>query len=118
MWYFSPWEALPAGEADCDGWIEVTTGSGSTCDDGERDTNGETPTDLEDAAEGGDANGGGAVDGEACYGCDTGEAESSSGKDSVLNQGMDEALTRRRTRLLLRPCIPSASEVCSSVRRG
>ena len=116
MWYFSPGKILPAGEADCDGRIEVTTGSGGTGDDGEGDANGETPTDLEDAAEGGDTNRGGAVDGKACYGCDTGEAGSSSVKDSVLDQGMGEALTRRRTRLLLRPCIPSASEVCSSVR--
>ena len=116
MWYFFPGEALPAGEADCDGWVEVATGGGGTGDDGEGDANGETPTNLEDAAEGGDADGGGAVDGKACYGCDTGEAGSSSVKDSVLDQGMGEALTRRRTRLSLRPCIPSASEVYSSVR--
>ena len=84
MRYFSPWEALPAGEADCDSWVKVTTGSRGTGDDSEGDANGETPTNLEDAAEGGDTDGGGAVDGKACYGCDTGEAGSSSVKDSVL----------------------------------
>lgn len=118
MWYFSPWEALPAGEADRNCWVEVTTRGGSTGDDGEGDTNGETPTDLEDAAEGGNAEGGGAVNGEGCYGCDTGETGSSSVTDSVLDEGVREGLTRKRIRLLLRPYIPSASEVCSVVRRG
>ena len=78
MWYFSPGEALPASEADCNSWVEVATGGRSTGDDGEGDANGETPTNLEDAAEGGDANGRGGVNGKACYGCDTGEAGSSS----------------------------------------
>ena len=88
MWYFSPWEALPAGEADCDGWVEVATGGGGTGDDGEGDANGEAPTNLENAAEGGDTDGGGAVDGKACYGCDTGEAGSTLVKDSVLGEIM------------------------------
>ena len=112
MWYFPPGEALPCGEADCDGGVEVATGGGGTGDDGEGDANGETPTDLEDATEGGDAEGGGAVDGEACYSCDTGEAGSLSVKRFVLDEGIGEGLTRKRIRLLLRPCIPSASEAC------
>ena len=96
----------------------MATGCRSTGDDGEGNANGETPTDLEDAAEGGNAEGGGAVNSEGCYGCDTGKAGSSSVKDSVLDDGIREGLTRRRTRLLLRPYIPSASEVCNIVRRG
>ena len=118
MWYFFPRESLPAGEADCDSWVEVATGGRCTGDDSEGDANGETPTDLEDAAEGGDANGGGGINGKACYSCNTGEAGSSSVKDFVLDDGIGEALTRRRTRLLLRPCILSAIEVYSAVRRG
>lgn len=96
----------------------MATGSGGTGDDGEGDTNGETPADLEDAAEGANAERGGAVDGEVCYTCDTGEAGSLSVKDSVLDEGIDKALTRRRIRLWLRPYIPSASEAYSFVRRG
>ena len=118
MRYFSPGKALPAGEADCDSWIEMATGGRSTGDDGEGNANGETPTDLEDAAEGGNAEGGGAVKSEACYGCDTGEAGTSSVKNFVLDDGIREGLTRRKIRLLLRPYIPSASEVCNVVRRG
>lgn len=109
---------MPCGEADCDSWVEVATGGGGTGDDGEGDANGETPADLEDAAEGGDAEGGGAVEGEVCYACDTGEAGSLSVKGFVLDESIGEGLTRRRTRLLLRPCIPSTSEACISVRRG
>ena len=47
-----PGEALPDSEANCDGWIEVPTGSGGTGDDSKRNTNSETPAYLEDAAEG------------------------------------------------------------------
>lgn len=109
---------MPCGEADCDGGVEVATGGGGTGDDGEGDTNGETPANLEDAAEGGDSERGGAVDREGCYGCDTGEAGSLSVKGSVLDEGIGEGLTRKRIRLLLRPCTPSASEACNIVRRG
>ena len=95
----------------------MATGGGGTGDDGEGDTNGETPADLEDAAEGGDSERGGAVDREGCYGCDTGEAGCLSVKGSVLDEIIGEGLTRKRIRLLLRPCTPSASEACSIVRR-
>ena len=94
----------------------MATGGGGTGDDGEGDANGETPADLEDAAKGGDTEGGGAVEGEVCYACDTGEAGSLSVKGFVLHLGA--GLTRRRIRPLLRPCIPSASEACIFVRRG
>ena len=57
MRHLSPWEALPAGETDGYGRVEVPTGGGGAGDDGESDTDGETPADLEDAAEGGNANG-------------------------------------------------------------
>ena len=80
MGYFTPGEALPCGEADRDSGVKVATGGGGTGDDGEGDTNGETPADLEDAAKGGDAERGGAVNREGCYGCDTGEAGSLSVK--------------------------------------
>ncbi len=106
---------MPGSEADCDGRVEVATGCGGTGDDGESNANGETPPDLEDAAEGGDAERRGAVDGEGCYGCDTGEAGSLSVEGFVLDEGMDEGHTRRRIRLLLRPCIPLASEACNFV---
>ena len=96
----------------------MATGGGGTGDDGEGDTNGETPADLEDAAEGGDAEGRGTVKGEVCYTCDTREAESLSVTGPVLYEGVYKGLTRRRIRLLLRPYIPSASEACSFVRRG
>ena len=109
---------MPCSEADCDSWVEVTTGGGGTGDDGEGDTNGETPADLEDAAEGGDAKGGGTVEGEVCYTCDTGKAGSLSVKGFVLYEGIGKGLTRRKIRLLLQPYIPSASEACSFVRRG
>ena len=109
---------MPCGEADRDGGVKVATRGGGTGDDGEGDTNGETPANLEDAAEGGDPERGGAVDREGCYGCDTGEAESLSVKGSVLDERIGEGLTRKRIRLLLRPCTPSASEACSIVRRG
>ena len=93
----------------------MATRGGGTCDDGEGDTNGETPANLEDAAEGGNAEGGGSVEGEVCYTCDTGEAESLSGKGSILYKGIGKELTRKRIRLLLRPYILSASEACSLV---
>ena len=96
----------------------MATGGGGTGDDGEGDTNGETPADLEDAAEGGDAEGGGTIKGEVCYACNTGEAGSLSVKCFMLYEGIGKRLTRKRIRLLLRPCIPSASEACSFVRRG
>ena len=55
MWDFPPWETLPIGEADCDCGVEVASGGGGRGDDGEGDADGETPSDLEDGAEGGGA---------------------------------------------------------------
>ena len=52
MGNLSPGKALPDSEANRNGWIEVSTGSGGTGDDSKSDTDSETPADLEDAAEG------------------------------------------------------------------
>ena len=52
MGNLSPGKTLPNSEANRNGWIEVPTGSRSTGDDSKSNTDSETPTDLEDAAEG------------------------------------------------------------------
>ena len=70
---FSPWEALPIGEADCDGRVEMASGGGCRGDDGEGDTDGETPSDLEDGAEGGGADWVFGVEVEGGNGGDAGE---------------------------------------------
>ena len=46
-----PGEALPDGEANCNGWIKVSTGSRGTGDDSKSNTDSEPPADLKDAAE-------------------------------------------------------------------
>ena len=74
MWYFFPWETLPCCETNGDCGVEVSTRSRSTGDDGESDTDGETPTDLEDAAEGCDAYGLRGIEVEGGYCCYAGEA--------------------------------------------
>ena len=77
--HFAPGEALPDGEAERDGRVEVATGDGGAGDDGEGDADGEGPADLEDGAEDRDADlfadGGGGGEGEGCEGGDSGEAE-------------------------------------------
>ena len=47
-----PREALPDGETNRDGRIEVTTRGRGTCDDSESDTNSKAPANLKDIAEG------------------------------------------------------------------
>lgn len=47
-----PWEALPDGKTDCDGRMEVAARYRAKYDDGEDDTDGIGPADLEDRAEG------------------------------------------------------------------
>ncbi len=48
---FSPGEALPNSEANCDGWIKVTTRCRGAGDDGKSDTNSKAPSDLKDTTE-------------------------------------------------------------------
>lgn len=52
MRYFFPREALPDGEANCDGRIEVTTRRRGTGDDSKSDTDCKAPANLKDTAEG------------------------------------------------------------------
>ncbi len=47
-----PGEALPDGETNRDGRIEVTTRRRGTCDDSESDTDSKAPANLKDVAEG------------------------------------------------------------------
>ncbi|KAL9107398.1 MAG: hypothetical protein Q9227_007682 [Pyrenula ochraceoflavens] len=49
---FAPGEALPEGETDGDGWVEVTARDGGAGDDGKGDTDSEGHTDGEDVAKG------------------------------------------------------------------
>lgn len=81
----SPWEALPDGEANGDGRIEVTTGSRTTGDNGKCDTKREAPADLENAAESRNAKGRSRVEihgsnrrnaGENCTPCTSVQGES------------------------------------------
>lgn len=51
MRHLLPWEPLPDGEADGDCWVEVSARGRSTGDDGEGDTNGKGPSDLEERSE-------------------------------------------------------------------
>lgn len=79
VWHFPPREALPDGEADGDGGVEVAAGDWCAGDDGERDANGKSPANLEDRAEDGYAQlfpgRRGSCEGEGCDGGDAGEAE-------------------------------------------
>jgi hypothetical protein len=47
-----PWEALPDGKTDCDGRMEVAARYRAEDDDGEDDTDGIGPADLEERTEG------------------------------------------------------------------
>lgn len=76
--HFPPREALPEGEADRDGGVEVASGRRSAGDDGEGDANPEGPADLEKRAVGRDANGLSGVEKEGrccCYAGETGGGE-------------------------------------------
>ena len=46
--HFPPGEALPDGEADGHGWVEVSAGRGCAGDDGKGDTDAECPSDLKE----------------------------------------------------------------------
>jgi len=66
---FFPGEALPDGERDCDGWVEVAAGDRSAGYDCKGDTETERETDLEDVAiewDGESARGSGGIDRERC----------------------------------------------------
>lgn len=49
--HFPPRKALPDGEANCDGWVEVATRCRAAGNDSKRDAHSEAPADLEDTAE-------------------------------------------------------------------
>ncbi len=66
-------EALPDGEADGDGRVEVAAGGGAAGDDCEGNANGKGPADQKEGAESSDAEGAGAVEGEGRDGSDAGE---------------------------------------------
>lgn len=74
MRHLFPWESLPDGEANGDGWIEVSTGGRGAGDDSEGDTDGEAPADCKDTTESGNANGGFEIEGEGGDCCYSGEA--------------------------------------------
>lgn len=51
MWNLSPWEALPDGEANCNGWVEVSTRRRTTDYDSKGDTNSISKSNLEEGTE-------------------------------------------------------------------
>ena len=90
---FSPGEALPDGEANRDGWIEVATRCRGAGDDSESDTNSKAPADLKDTAESCGI-GLGSIDVEGGNGCYAREAGALS--VSWPRKLLQKALTHRR----------------------
>ena len=105
-----PWKALPDGETERDGWVEMPAGGGGAGDDGEGDADGEGPANLKEGAKGGGAKGAAGVESEAGYGGDTGEAVGRVIRLLAVPMGR-RRLTHRRTPQWLRPYILSAIAV-------